>query len=510
MDKQINVGRIAKKVMSAQLASRASDPRFYAGLNVLPNPDPILRKLGVAEEVYDAISSDAHVMGELRSVRAGLLGYELKVVSGTEQKPEGKDQQALELCQQWMRQAPAPKMTWPDVIWNMATAIFKGRRAHELVWEQVGGQLLPTQLLDRPNRRFVFNNDNELRLLTRDNQIEGEEVPDYKFLLTRHMPSAENPYGQAVFASCYWPYTFKHGGFRFFYKFCERYGLPWPVGKYPQGSTITEQNQLLDALVQMTEDGAAVIPEGDSVEILTTSHSGELAQEALVHLCNREMSKALTSQTMATELRNVGSNAASQTANKRQEGVQLSDRSIISATLNEAFQWITLFNFGPDTVAPRSEFYKRKDVPKERAETWEIATRIGNPSLSAFHTEMNIPQAVDDADLMRAQPPASAPPSADFSAGGCPNCGQAHEFAGSEDEPLNRAAVAAVDQAIADDWIQPALDMLIQFEADGKTLLDFQAALPELYARLDDDQVTEITDQVMTLAAAQGMEGIGR
>lgn len=504
MDKNINIERIAKKVMSAELAGRHSDPRFYAGLNVLPNPDPILRKLGYADDTYDAIGSDAHVMGELRSIRSGILGYELRVVDGVDGDPSGKDRQAWELCQEWLQSTPAPQMTWQDVLWNMATAVFKGFRAHELVWEKSGSYILPVKVLDRPNRRFRFDLDNNLRLLTKDNPTLGDEVPPYKFLLARHMPSSENPYGQAVFSACFWPYTFKHGGFKIFYKFCERYGLPWPVGKYPAGTPVSDQTKLLDALVQMTEDGAAVIPEGDSVDIHHVSHSGQLAQEALVHLCNREMSKALTSQTLATEMQDVGSNAASRTHAERQEGVQRSDRAIISSTINEAFRWITLFNFGPDVAPPRFEFYKQKDVPKERAETWEIAARIGRPSRRAFHEEMNIPEAEDDSDLLTAAPAQQS--SASFSR--CPNCGGSHDFAGSEDPDLEMAAVEAADRAIENAWITPALEMLDRFIADGKSLQEFQDALPSLYAALDDDGIRDITDQVLELAAAQGMESI--
>lgn len=505
---KLNVQRIAKRVMSAQLAGRDSDPRFYTGLNVLPNPDPILRAMGQADETYNAIAADAHVMGEMRSVRSGLLGYELRIVDGVEGEPEGKDLQAFELGKLWFEECrPAPRMTWQDTVWNIGTAVFYGRRHHELVWEKQGQWILPAKVLDRPNRRFVFNTNNDLRLLTKTNQVDGEETEDYKFVVTRHMPSAENPYGQALLSSCFWPYTFKHGGFRFFYKYCERYGMPWPIGRYPAGTEVADQNKLLDALVQMTEDGAAVLPEGNSVELLTASHSGELAQEALIHLCNREMSKALTSQTLATEMRQVGSNAASKTHDDRQQRVQDSDRSMVADSFNEILRWITRFNIGEDAVPPRLEFYKPKQVGKERLESWRLASTIGRPSRTAFHQEMNIPQAESDDDLL-APAPGQTPgqPPADFSK--CPGCGQTHNFADSDDDALVAAAVGAADKAIADDWIRPAFELLREFESAGKSLADYRDALPKLYGALDDEALIDITEQVLMLAKAQGMEAI--
>ncbi len=306
-----------------------------------------------------------------------------------------------------------------------------------------------------------------------------------------------------LISSCYWPYVFKHGGWRLFYKFCERFGLPWPIGKYPAGATLKEQQELLDALVNMVEDGAAAVPEGDAVEVLSVSTQGELAQESLIHLCNREMSKALTSQTLATELRQVGSNAAAQTHSARQQDVQASDRAMIAATMDEILRWITRFNFGADVAQPRFEFFKPKDITETRLLAWDTAARIGRPSRKAFHEELNIPEAEDNDDLLTASRPKS--PKAEF----CRHCGGSHEFAGSEDEALADAAVAAVDEAIANDWIRPAFEMLRQFEADGKSLQEFQAALPGLYGSLDDEAVLDITDQVLALAAAQGMEAAG-
>ncbi|MBL4783020.1 MAG: DUF935 family protein [Porticoccaceae bacterium] len=505
---KLNIERLAKRVMSAQLAGRNSDPRFYSGLNVLPNPDPILRAMGQADETYMAIAADAHVIGELRSVRSGLLGYELRIVDGVEGEPQGKDLQAYELGKLWFEECrPAPRMNWQDTVWNIGTAVFFGRRIHELVWKKQGPWILPTMVLDRPNRRFVFDTENELRLLTKENQVEGEETDDYKFVVTRHMPSAENPYGQALLSSCFWPYTFKHGGFKFFYKFCERYGLPWPIGRYPAGTEIADQNKLLDALVQMTEDGAAVVPEGDTVELMTASHSGELAQEALIHLCNREMSKALTSQTLATEMRQVGSNAASKTHDDRQQRVQDSDRGMVAESINEILRWITLFNIGEDAVAPRLEFYKPKQISTERLEAWRLAASIARPSRTAFHQEMNIPEAESDEDLMAM--PVSATleqTTTDFSK--CPGCGQAHNFSEGEEDALSQAAASAADKAIEDSWIRPAFELLREFESKGKSLLEYRDALPRLYGALDDEALVDITSQVLELAKAQGMEGI--
>ncbi|MGI1671959.1 MAG: DUF935 domain-containing protein [Neptuniibacter sp.] len=489
--------KLSRTVVTGETAGRATDPAFYSALKTLPNPDPILRSMGRAEEAYEAIMSDAHVIGEVRSIRSGFLSYEPRVVyakNASENDP--KQKRAVEICQSVLSKKPAPDMLWGDVFWNMATAVFRGYRVHEIVWEVNDGLLLPDRILDRPNRRFRFGLENDLRLLTKAEPIDGEETEPYKYLLTRHMPSVENPYGQAVMSSCFWPYTFKHGGWKFFYQFCERFGVPFPVGKYPTGTPHNEQQELLDALIDMIQNGVGAIPNDDSIELHSVSATGDLAQESLIHLANREMSKALTSQTLATEMKDVGSNAASKTHNERQEKVQESDRSIIEATMNELFALITKFNVGEDVIPPEFELYKAEEVEKERADVWEIAARIGKPSLEAFHKEMNIPMAEKDDDVLKATPVQS-----DFNSNA-----QAMHF----NQPGTHQAnvIASAETAIEEDLIEPIRQMLKDYEQQGKTLQQFLDDLPQLYSNMDDSQLQKLNSEVLQFALAEGIASV--
>jgi len=503
MDKQ-NFKKMAKSVATGTVAGRSTDPAFYDMLNMLPNPDPILRQMGRAEEAYDAIMSDAHVIGELRSVRSGLLSYKRKVVAADGADESPLQLLALELCTDLMNRKPAPGMLWEDVIWNMYTSVLRGFKVHEADWQYIDGYMLPAAILDRPNRRFRYDTENNLRLLTKAASVNGEETVHeaYKWLVTRHMPSSVNPYGQALLSSCFWPYTFKHGGFKFLYQFCERHGLPWPVGKYPEGTSEPDQQKLLDSLLDMIASGAAVIPDGDKVDLITVSHSGELVQESLVNLCNREMSKALTSQTLATEMVNVGSNAASKTHSERQADVSESDRAVIESTINDLFANITLFNCGPDVLPPKLQLYKNKSVSKERADIWEIAARIGNPSKAAFHKEMNIPQAEDEDDRLVASDTQQNSQQQNFNA-----ARNRLEFAQDKAIPATMvsAAVAQADAQIEQDLIEPIFQMLQEYEHQGKTLQNFLDDLPLLFSKLDTSELAGLNSQIIQLAMAEGM-----
>lgn len=492
--------KLAKNVVKGIEAGRTSDPRFYQSLTTLPNCDPILRAMGYADEAYNAIMSDAHVIGELRSIRAGLLSYKTRVVAGDNADDSPLQKLALELCQRVMKKRPADGMTWSDVIWNMATAVLRGFRVHELDWQITeDSYLLPVQVLDRPNRRFKFDIDNKLRLLTKSDPLYGEETEDYKYLISRHMPSTDEPYGKALLSTCFWPYTFKHGGFKFFYQFCERFGMPWPVGKYAKGATVPEQNELLDALLEMLSSGAAVIPEGDEVDLVSfQGSSNTLVQEALINLCNAEMSKALTSQTLATEMKNVGSNAASKTHREREESVNDSDRRIIESTINEMFSYITLFNCGKDVIPPVFQIYESKLATKDRADIWDIATRIGNPSKAAFHKEMGIPMAIDANDTMNSNATIA---SSQFS-----RPLSTYNFVQKDAKSIEDIAIEDADKVIESDLLEPAFAMLSEYERQGKSLQNFLDDLPKLFSKMDAKELNSLSSQVMQVAFSEGVD----
>ena len=350
------------KITGPEIATRLSDPwQVAALLQRLPNPDPVLRKLGRDQRAYEAISYDPHVMGELRSIRAGLLGFEWRVVPGAETR---KARKAADLARELMNRNPAPDATWPDVIWTMAFAVFTGYAVHEIVWRRDGLSLVPERIIDRPPTRFVFSSeDNSLRLLTRRQPVWGEELPDMRFLLSRHMPRYDNPHGVAVFSACFWPYTFKHGGFRYLASYAEKFGVPWIIGKYPSGSDDSTADELLENLSKLISGAVAVVPDNTNIDTSATSSAGKgstggTPHERLVALSNAELSKALTSQTLATEIQGQGSRAASETHRGREKAVNQSDRAIVSATLNRLYRWITDLNFGADVPAPRHEFYE--------------------------------------------------------------------------------------------------------------------------------------------------------
>lgn len=490
--------KAAKKLLGTEIATRSSDPNFYGVLQMLPNPDAILRKMGKSQEVFDAIIADAHVIGELRPMRANIITYNWRILPGGDR---AEDQRAFELAQQVYSKRPAPLMGWPDVFWNMQEAILRGQRVHEVVWDLVDGLQTPVQVIDRPNHRFVYGLDNELRLLTRENRLEGLPVDDYKFLVSRHMPSYDNPYGLALLSSCFWPYTFKHNGFRYFVKFCEKYGIPWAVGKYPSGTPESQINALADALSRMVEDAVAAIPDCGKVELIESGATGtQLPQERLIQVCNAEMSKCLNSQTLATEINGQGSRAAAETHRGREQGNGAADRKIVEDTNNELLAWLTQLNFA-GAAAPLFEFYDEAEARKDWVEVFGGARDFLNVPVKFAHERLQIPEPVDgEAVLPRSVAPMVVPPGNRL--GGSFNLS---DFAaGTEGDP---SPVTAYTDQLARDTADPMKQWLDTIRAKVDQAESLEALRDEVlgsYGDLDSKELAKVMGFAFAAAELSG------
>ncbi len=476
-----------KAVLGNQIATRLTDPNFYGALQFLPNPDIVLRQLGQNQKAYDAIMLDPHVLGELRPMRANILTKKWRILPGGD-KPE--DKAAFELAQKVYGRPPVPTsagspgMGWSDVFWNMQTAILRGQRIHEVVWGIEDGLQVPQMVIDRPGHRFTYGILNELRLLTQEHRVVGVPVDNYKFLVSRHMPDYDNPYGVALLSACFWPYTFKHNGFRFFTKFCEKYGIPWAIGKYPAGTGQAQINALADGLAAMVEDAVAAIPEGGAVELIESgSTGGQLPQERLIEVCNAEMSKALNSQTLATEIKGQGSYAAAQTHRDREQDNGAADRKIIEATNNQLLVWMTELNF-TGAAPPTFEFYDEAEARQDWADVLDVARNYLPVPASFAYQQLQIPQPVDGEPVLPKQPAPAAP-----NLGANPS---KSDFSAPSDPASPVGDYTRQLTKLNADPLKNWLDAIRKNLDAAESLQDFQDRLLQMYGDLPGDDMTKV------------------
>lgn len=350
--------------LSNEIATRSRSIDFYSLGMYLPNPDPVLKKMGKDIAVYNELMSDGHLGGCVTSREAGVKSLEWMI-----DRDKAPSRQASVITDVF------DNMDVDNILSEMLKAPLFGYSPLEVLWERVGGYILPKDIVGKPHEWFVFDEDNKLRFRTKTN-YNGEELPPRKFLLARHKPTYQNPYGFAELSRCFWPVTFKRGGFKFWVKFAEKFGMPLLWGKLPRGLDQKEYDALADNLEDMVQDAIAVTPDDASIEMLTTEGqaNGDIYSK-LIGECKSEVSIALLGQNLTTEVKG-GSYAATQAHMEVRKDITESDKKVCERVFNELIGWIYDLNFASG-ARPVFEMYEQEDVDKTLAERDKILYDAG-------------------------------------------------------------------------------------------------------------------------------------
>jgi phage gp29-like protein len=185
----------------------------------------------------------------------------------------------------------------------MSDGIAKGLSAVEMLWEFERGQLRPVDYVWRDPRFFVFDELSLTKLrLAVDGKIEGEELPEAKFL--RHLPHAKMgiPYRRGVARPAAWGYILQQFALQDWAGFSETFGMPLRVGKYHAGASPDDKRTLLKAVVSIANDAAAIIPQGMDIDFHEVSgQRGEAVFGGLLEYVDKQISKLVVGQTMTAD-----------------------------------------------------------------------------------------------------------------------------------------------------------------------------------------------------------------
>ncbi|OBX01553.1 hypothetical protein QV05_04950 [Gallibacterium genomosp. 1] len=385
-----------KQDMINVIATRAQAIDYYAIGYYLPNPDPVLKKMGRDISAYREVLADSHVAGCVRRRKAAVKSLEWRLT------PTGNQQVDDQLA------AIFAELPLNHIISQILNATLFGYQALEVVWRYAEGIWQPLDIQAKPQEWFVFDEDNCLKLRTKANPVEGVALPEKKFLLATQDATYENPYGQGDLSKCFWAATFKKGGFKFWLEFTEKYGSPWLVGKHPRTSTPTETEDLLDSLEQMLGTAVAAIPDDSSINLLESASKGGSSQvfDDFLRYCKSEISVAILGQDQTTE---ADSNRASATAGLEVlEDIRDDDARLVESVFNQLLSWLCELNFTVDTL-PKFELFEQESVDKLQAERDEILSRVGVKFTQQYlqrtynFEEGDIELVAEDADKPQAQ-----------------------------------------------------------------------------------------------------------
>lgn len=357
----------SKKGISAEIATREKTIDFISVvLAGIPNPDPVLKKLGRAIQVYEDLMFDSRVSACVQSRKSAVQSMEWDVVSDKASQAE------IDFHKEYLL---TYKME--DVIAEILDAPLFGYKPNEILWEPDGGKIVPINLVGKPPRWFKYDKENKLRFITVANMIQGEELPENKFIVARHKPTYDNPYGKPALSGCFWPVTFRKNGFKFWTIFVEKYGMPFVVGKAPEGEREEKINEVADMLENMVQDAIAVVPKEYEIDIheSTEGKGKNPVHKTYIDMMNLEIAMAILGTNLTTEVQG-GSYAAAQTHMEVREDIVEADQKIVEGVFDELIEITHKINFG-SSAPPYFKLFAEEKIDETRSKRDHNLTKAG-------------------------------------------------------------------------------------------------------------------------------------
>lgn len=470
---------------------------------ILPSSDEILQAKGGDLKVYAEVLRDDQVQTSFGQRRSAVTSAEWDVEPGGTKRI---DKQAAEFVK-----AQLEHIGWDQRTDKMLYGVFYGWAVAECLWARDGAQIVMDAVKVRDRRRFAFDGDFRLRLLTGSN-AQGELMPERKFwVFATGADHDDEPYGLGLGHWLYWPTCFKKNDIKFWLIFLEKFGMPTGKGTYQPGATDEEKRRLLSALRAIQRDSGVIIPEGMSIELIEAARSGTADYTALYDRMNAAISKVVLGHTGSTDATPGRLGGESNAADVRRDLVK-ADADLVCESANRSFiRWLVDWNY-PGAAYPKvwRDVEEPEDL-KSRSERDKNLFDIGfKPTLK----EVKETYGGEWEEVKPGPPPpapAADPAQADGSAASASLSTSPLTASLAEGDPapdvvdqyverLGKEAEPLIEKGLLDP-IRTALDKAI---ADGQTLAEFAESLPSLYAEMDARDFAEFMAQGMFSAGMAG------
>ncbi len=304
------------------------------------------RGQGRGLKLYDELERDPHCYAVLQKRKMAVIGREWSL------EPASKS--AIDKAAADMVQRHLESMEFDRICYDLLDAILKGFAVGEIMWEIRDSEVVPVDVLSKSQRRFKFDFDSNLRMLTFEDPMYGEAVPERKFVVHRFGGKDDNPYGLGLGTVLFWLVYFKRQVMQFRLTYLDKFGSPTALGKYPVGAAPDQKMTLLSALSAIAQESQIAIPMGMEVSLLEAAKSSNNDYDAFMRYLDDEMTKCVLCEIKSTSGKSatLGSNHASVDDEVRLE-IVAADTDLLAAKLNKTLiAWDVAYNM-PLAKPPR-------------------------------------------------------------------------------------------------------------------------------------------------------------
>ncbi len=418
-----------------------------------------------------------------------------------------------------------------DEIFSLMDAVGKGFAVCEIIWDLSARQWQPARLEYRLPRWFEFDPSRGQTLMVR---AEAQSAPDStpglvplepgKFVTHVHQAKSGLPIRGGLARAAAWAWLFKTYTSRDWVRFVEAYGQPLRVGKYHKGAMPAERDILMRAVRDIATDACAIIPEGMSIEFITSQAvraSSDLYRDLLSYL-DAQVSKAVLGQTLTTDAGQGGSGsyALGQVHDAVRHDIERADARQLAATLTrDVARPIVALNRGD----PGPRGYPRIMIGREeQADPALVADMLSKlPGLRVDAAEvramLGFSEPGPQAEILGGSPR----PEADNTAhtppqNPAPTTARARLARTRADPPDGGDRGDAIDRAIDaltrdEGWeplMEPVIAPLLAGLADSGDLSTARARLADMMHRMDDATLTETLRRMGFAAFLSGDAGL--
>lgn len=341
---------------TGEVATAEKDTDLFSGWTTrMENPDRVLRNEGCGEGVrlYEELERDWQVFSMLQTRALALQACEWQVEPASS---GDADRKVADFVRDVLLDAGFDRL-----VTDLMEAVVTGFKPVEIMWEVSGGEVRIREFRGRRPSRFSFDMDGALRLLTLQSALDGESVPQKKFVVWTFGGHDWNPYGRGLGYQLYWPVWFKKNGVRFWMVFAEKFGSPTVLAKYPPGTPEADKKNLLDAIQAIQQQTGIRIPNNMEVSLLEAARTSSVnGYESLCAYMDRAIAKILLGQTLTSEPGDSGSYSLGRIHEGVRRDILKADADAVCECLNRTvIRWLVDFNFPPSGRKGYPKVWKR-------------------------------------------------------------------------------------------------------------------------------------------------------
>jgi len=333
-------------------------------LDVLTESDLALEQLGIERPHLRVLEYDDEVSAALDTRREAVVSTPWRFEPGT---------------------GPISTFLWDELTPHMDTilrqtwnAVLYGYSVQEILYKQrEDGKIGIDRIVEKPFEWFRPKQDGTLRYFPKDGSGGSEGISidtEFKFMLTRRLPSYKNPAGEALLSRLYPAWYLKKQGFAFWSQFLERSGMPILIGKTRGDERAVEKMAM--NLFDAVQGATIAIRDTDSVDAIPPGGSGE-AFSLFDRAVSKRIQKAVLGQTLTTDVEGQGSYAAAKVHSDVKADRRNADIRLTIKTVQNIVNALIRINFPASSKVPGFLMEDGTGLEAERADRDVKLKQIG-------------------------------------------------------------------------------------------------------------------------------------